>query len=417
MTASNGLPEAGPWPAGLFEGEAAALAGELIALRRTLHRTPEVGLHLPRTQRLVLDALGSAPLRVRTGDALTSVTAVLTGAAPGPTVLLRADMDALPVRERTGLSYAADGEAMHACGHDLHTAGLVGAARLLAARREEIAGSVVFVFQPGEEGYDGAGLMLDEGLLDAAPKPPDAAYALHVVADLPAGRCYTRPGPVMAAYGVLEVTITGRGGHGGRPHEALDPVPIAAEAVTALHAYVTRHFDAFEPVVVTVGEFHAGTSPNVIPEQAVIRAGVRSFSENVTDRLAAELPALVEGIAAAHGARAEAAYRPVLPATVNDAHHARLFAQTATTLFGDARFEELANPRIGSEDFSRVLRRVPGAYGYLGAAPHGAIERPSGNHSPTAVFDDCVLPDAARLMAALAWQHVGRSSPWCRPRH
>ncbi|MGW2514891.1 M20 metallopeptidase family protein [Streptomyces scopuliridis] len=392
----------------LFEREAAALADDLVALRRSLHASPEVGLHLPVTQAMVLDALGPAGLTLRTGRNLNSVTGVLTGSAPGPAVLLRGDMDALPVRERTGLPYAADGEAMHACGHDLHTAGLVGAARLLAARRDEIAGSVVFMFQPGEEGYDGAGLMLDEGVLDATPSPPDAAYALHVVADLPAGRFYTRPGPVMAAYGVLEVKITGRGGHGGRPHEALDPIPVAAEAATALQTYVTRRFDAFEPVVVTVGEFHAGSAPNVIPEHAVFRAGVRSFSDAVTDRVATELPALVEGIAAAHGAVAEAVFRNVLPATLNAPEHAGVFAETVRTLFGDARFEELANPRIGSEDFSRVLRRVPGAYGYLGAAPPGGPERPSGNHSPTAVFDDSVLPDAARLMAALAWHHVGR---------
>ncbi|MYU18075.1 amidohydrolase [Streptomyces sp. SID8361] len=393
----------------LFEKEAAALAADLVALRRSLHTAPEVGLHLPGTQALVLDALAGTGLSVRTGENLSSVVAVLDGAGPGPTVVLRGDMDALPVRERTGLPFAAEGEAMHACGHDLHTAGLIGAVRLLAARREEISGSVVFMFQPGEEGYDGAGLMLDEGLLDATPRPPDAAYALHVVADLPAGRCYTRPGPIMASYGVLEVTVTGRGGHGGRPHEALDPIPVAAEAATALQTYVTRRFDAFEPVVVTVGEFHAGTAPNVIPEHAVFRAGVRSFSDPVTERLAAELPALVEGIAAAHGARAEATFETVLPATVNSPEHAALFAETARALFGDDRFEELARPRIGSEDFSRVLRRVPGAYGYLGAAPADAPGHPSGNHSPTAVFDDSVTPDAARLLAALAWRHVGPS--------
>jgi hippurate hydrolase len=399
-------------PDALFAAEAAALAPGLVALRRALHAEPEVGLRLPGTQRRVLDALAETtaepgtPLTVTTGETVDSVVAVLRGAGPGPVVLLRGDMDALPVRERTGLPYAADGEAMHACGHDLHTAGLVGAVRLLAPRWRQMAGSVLFMFQPGEEGHDGAGAMLAEGLLDAAGPMPSAAYALHVVADLPAGHCYTRPGPVMAAYGILDVTVTGAGGHGGRPHEALDPIPIAAEAAGALQTFVTRRFDVFDPVVVTVGEFHAGTAPNVIPEQARFRAGVRSFSERASARLGAELPALVRGIAAAHGATADAVFTPVLPATVNHPEHAGLFARTAAGLFGPDRYTELAHPRIGSEDFSRVLLQVPGAYGYLGTAVPGEGP-PSGNHSPTALFDDAVLPDAARLLAALAWHHVG----------
>ncbi|TDC74566.1 M20 metallopeptidase family protein [Streptomyces hainanensis] len=399
--------------------EAAALGPELVALRRALHATPEVGLRLPATRRAVLDALDALTrgagdaLTVHTGRALDSVVAVLHGARPGPVVLLRGDMDALPVRERTGLPFAAEGDAMHACGHDLHTAGLVGAARLLAARRDHMAGSVVLMFQPGEEGYDGAGLMLDEGLLDAAGRPVDSAYALHVVADLPAGRCYTRPGPVMSSYGVLDATVTGRGGHGGRPHEALDPIPPATEAALALTTYVARRFDAFDPVVVTVGEFHAGTAPNVVPDSARFRAGVRTFTDVATRRVAAELPSLVRGIAAAHGAEADVTFRTVLPATVNDPHHAELFARTAAELFGADAYQELPRPRMGSEDFSRVLARVPGAYGYLGAAPAG-VDHPAGNHAPTAVFDDSVLPAAARLLAALAWRHVGpspRSTP------
>ncbi|AXG83074.1 amidohydrolase [Streptomyces paludis] len=394
------------------------LAGELTALRRRLHAVPEVGLRLPLTRATVLDALAAVAagtggaLELTTGRAVDSVTAVLHGARPGPVVLLRADMDALPVRETTGLPFAADADRMHACGHDLHTAALVGAARLLAGHRGSMAGSVVLMFQPGEEGYDGAGEMLAEGVLDAAGRPVDAAYALHVVADLPAGRCYTRPGPVMAAYGILDVTVRGRGGHGGRPHEALDPVPVAMAAVTAVQSHTDRRFDAFDPVVVTVGEFHAGTAPNVIPADARFRAGVRSFSAGATARLAAELPPLVRGIAQAHGLEADAAFTHVLPATVNDPVHADHFARTATGLFGAGRYEELARPRVGSEDFSRVLERVSGAYGYLGAAPPGQ-DRPAGNHSPTAVFDESVLPDAALLLAALAWRHVGTPPTSC----
>jgi amidohydrolase len=402
----------------VFGARARALAGDLAALRRRLHAVPEVGLRLPLTQAVVLDALSPAAkeaggaLEVITGAALDSVTVVLHGARSGPVVLLRGDMDALPLREATGLPFAADADRMHACGHDLHTAALAGAVRLLAEHRESICGSVVFMFQPGEEGYDGAGAMLAEGVLDAAGRPVRAAYALHVVADLPAGRCYTRPGPVMAAYGVLDATVRGRGGHGGRPHEALDPVPVAMAAATAVQTYTGRRFDAFDPVVVTVGEFHAGTAPNVIPADARFRAGVRSFSAEATTRLAAELPPLVEGIARAHGLDAEVTFTTVLPTTVNDPGHAGQFARTAVELFGPDRYEELARPRVGSEDFSRVLQRVPGAYGYLGAAPPGR-DRPSGNHAPTAVFDESVLPDAALLLAALAWQHVGPAPTSC----
>ncbi|MFJ5840391.1 M20 family metallopeptidase [Streptomyces shenzhenensis] len=404
----------------LFGARARELAVDLSALRRRLHAVPEVGLRLPRTQALVLDALATTvhdtgvALEVTTGAALDSVTAVLHGAAPGPVVLLRGDMDALPLREATGLPIAADADRMHACGHDLHTTALVGAVRLLAEHREDLAGSVVFMFQPGEEGYDGAGAMLAEGVLNAAGRPVDSAYALHVVADLPTGRCYTRPGPVMAAYGILDVTVRGHGGHGGRPHEALDPVPVAMAAATAVQTYTDRRFDAFDPVVVTVGEFHAGTAPNVIPAEARFRAGVRSFSAQATDRLAAELPPLVEGIARAHGLDAAATFTTVLPTTVNNPEHAGLFARTAVGLFGPDRYEELARPRVGSEDFSRILQTVPGAYGYLGAAPPGH-DRPSGNHAPTAVFDEAVLPDAALLLAALAWQHIGLAAPTSCP--
>ncbi|MFB7493245.1 M20 family metallopeptidase [Streptomyces sp. NPDC056161] len=401
-----------------FAARSRDLAGDLVALRRRLHAVPETGLRLPRTRATVLDALArpaedAGPAwEVSTGSAVDSVTAVLHGARPGPVVLLRGDMDALPLRETTGLPIAADTDRMHACGHDLHTAALVGAARLLAEHRADLAGSVVFMFQPGEEGHDGAGRMLDEGVLDAAGRPVDAAYALHVVADLPAGRCYTRPGPVMAAYSVLDATVLGRGGHGGRPHEALDPIPVAMAAAAGVQTYTARRFDAFDPVVVTVGEFHAGTAPNVIPADARFRAGVRSFSAVATERLAAELPPLVEGIARAHGLDADVTLTTVLPTTVNDPAHADLFARTAVDLFGADRYEELATPRVGSEDFARVLQRVPGAYGYLGAAVPGP-GRPAGNHAPNAVFDEAVLPDGALLLAALAWQHVGPATPSC----
>ena len=212
--------------------DAAAIAGELTKLRHAIHAEPEVGLHLPMTQRKILDALEGLPLEITLGTALSSVTAVLRGGGgAGPAVLLRADMDALPVAERTGLDYAStiDG-TMHACGHDLHSAMLVGAARLLSACQADLPGSVVFMFQPGEEGHGGAAYMIEEGVLDAAGERADAAYALHVAsAELPFGVFSSREGPMMAAAEALDITVTGRGGHGSQPHHAADPIPVACD--------------------------------------------------------------------------------------------------------------------------------------------------------------------------------------------
>jgi len=260
--------------------DAAAISAALTELRRAIHREPEIGLDLPRTQAKVLSALAGLPLEVTCGEALTSVTAVLRGSQPGATVLLRGDMDALPVTEHTRLPYASQiGGTMHACGHDLHTAMLAGAARLLSQRQAELAGNVIFMFQPGEEGCGGAEKMIAEGVLDAAGKRPVAAYGLHVVSSLlPAGMCTSRPGTMMAAADTLEVTVRGRGGHAAQPHHAADPIPVACELVTALQTMVTRQFDVFDPVVLTVGLFQGGTVSNVIPDEAFFAATVRTFS-------------------------------------------------------------------------------------------------------------------------------------------
>src|SRR5690606_30266315 len=260
-------------------------------------------------------------LEVTTGRALGSVTAVLRGARPGPAVLLRGDMDALPVTEDTGEAFSSENEGvMHACGHDLHIAGLVGAARLLVARREEIAGSVVFMFQPGEEGFGGASLMIDEGVLDAAGERVVAAYGAHVFSGhVPTGVVAARPGTLMAASDQLHVRIVGRGRHGSKPHLAADPIPVAAEVVLALQSAVTRQFDAHDPVVVTVGRFVAGTTDNVIPEDAELDATVRTFSAAHRAAVPERLTRLVENIAAAHGLVAEVEYLSGYPVTVNDA--------------------------------------------------------------------------------------------------
>ncbi|WP_433041474.1 M20 metallopeptidase family protein [Dactylosporangium sp. CS-033363] len=386
------------------------LGAELIELRRALHRRPEIGLDLPQTQARVLAALDGLPLEVATGRGLSSVTAVLRGARPGPVVLLRGDMDALPVTELADVPYTSEiPGAMHACGHDLHTAGLVGAARLLAERRGGLAGDVVFMFQPGEEGYDGAGLMIEEGVLEAAGRPVDAAYGLHVMAaDVPRGVVAARPGPLMSAAAGLFVRVIGAGGHGSAPHEAADPIPAACEMVTALQTMVGRRFSPFEPVVVTVGAFHAGTLRNIIPDEAVFEATVRTFSAAAGERIARESVRLCEAIAAAHGLAAEVRFIPEYPVTVNDPREFDLVAATARDLFGAERFRVLEHPVSASEDFSRVLERVPGAYCFLGAAAAGEHRGLPGNHSPRARFDDGVLLDGAALLAELAARRLAR---------
>ncbi|MEU5207900.1 M20 family metallopeptidase [Streptomyces sp. NPDC020742] len=393
--------------------DARALSDDLVRLRRSLHRIPEAGLELPRTQETVLAELDGLPLEVNTGrPGLSSVTAVLRGGRPGPVVLLRGDMDALPVAERTGLDFAADNGRMHACGHDLHTTMLTGAARLLSAHREQLAGDVLFMFQPGEEGFDGARHMLDDGLLDAAGRRPVAAYAVHVLsAGLAGGVFRARGGPAMAASNVLRVTVRGEGGHGSMPHRAKDPVQAACAMVTALQAWITRTFDVFDPVILSVGTFHAGTQQNVIPETAVFEATVRSFSDAAQARVKDGTVEVCRGIAAAYGVGVDAEFVETYPVTVNDHAEVEFAADTIRTALGEERFVPQAQPLQGSEDFSRVLDEVPGAMLFLGAPPAGADpERSANNHSPLAAFDDAVLADGVAVYAELAARRLGAAS-------
>ncbi|GAA0322242.1 M20 family metallopeptidase [Actinoallomurus spadix] len=388
--------------------EAQALLGELTNLRHRLHAHPELGLDLPRTQAAVLEALDDLPLEITPGKNATSVTAVLRGHAPiaageRTTVLLRADMDAVPVSEETGLPFRSRVEgAMHACGHDLHTAMLAGAARLLATRRDRLRGDVVLMFQPGEEGWEGARTMIEEGVLDASGRRADAAYGLHVFSTLPQ-RLFTRPGPMLAASSALLVTVHGAGGHASAPHLARDPVPATAEMISALQTMVTRRFDAFDPVVLTVGMVHAGTRRNVIPATATFEATIRTFGDSVADRVGEEALRLLQGIADAHGVRVDARFVRERPATVNDAAETAFAERTIRDVFGADLHEPLPRPFTGAEDFSRVLAEVPGSFVALGALPAGADPRDAAyNHSGHAVFDDAVLPLGAALYAELA---------------
>jgi len=392
----------------VFE-EASAISGAVAELRHAIHREPEIGLNLPRTQAKVLAALDGLPLEISLGKQLSSVTAVLRGGRPGPVVLLRADMDALPVTETTGLPFASEIDgAMHACGHDLHTAMLAGAARVLSARQRDLPGTVIFMFQPGEEGLGGAQLMIEEGVLDAAGERPKAAYALHVFSHLVEGGVFAvRPGPALAAADILYVTVRGRGGHASAPQHSADPIPAACEMVTALQTLVTRRFDVFDPVVITVGSFHAGTVNNVIPDEATFEATLRSFSHEAQRRLHNETVRLVESIGQAHGLTVEAEYLDSYPVTVNDATEAEFARSTAADLFGADRAITPAQPLTGAEDFSYVLNEVPGAFVLLGACPSGTDPlTASSNHSAGAAFDDAVIADGITLYAELALRRL-----------
>ncbi|MEO5318699.1 M20 family metallopeptidase [Arthrobacter sp. CC3] len=394
--------------------DAKELQGEIARFRHELHREPEIGLDLPRTQEKVLKALEGLPYEITLGESTTSVAAVLRGGAPHasaekPAVLLRADMDGLPVQERTGVDFTSriDG-AMHACGHDLHTSMLAGAARLLADRREQLAGDVVLMFQPGEEGFDGASHMISEGVLDAAGRRVDAAYAMHVFSALePYAQFCTKPGVILSASDGLFVTVLGAGGHGSAPHSAKDPVTAVAEMVTALQVMITRQFNMFDPVVLTVGLLQAGTKRNVIPESARFEATIRTFSDASRERMMTAIPVLLKGIAAAHGLEVDVDYRSEYPLSVTDEDETHTAEKTIQKLFGDSRLTRWATPLSGSEDFSRVMAEVPGTFIGLSAVAPGADHTATPfNHSPYATFDDGVLSDGAALYAELAVSRI-----------
>jgi amidohydrolase len=389
--------------------DARQLAGDAVDLRRRIHRRPEIGLALPRTQEAVLRAIEGAGCEVRLGERTTSVTATLAGARPGPTILLRGDMDALPMPEDTGLPYASEVEgAMHACGHDAHTAMLAGAVHLLAARRDRLAGRVVFMFQPGEEGYHGARVMIEEGLLAGADAPA-AAFAMHTGARFEAGVVGGRPGPMLASADTLRVVVRGRGGHASAPHDCLDPIPIACEIVQAFQTLVTRRVNAFEPAVVTVAKIEAGTTRNVIPETAHLLGTVRTVSDRTRAGVLDGVRRLAEGIAAAHGAAAEVEIVRGYPVTVNDADFTTFALDVARELIGPDRVRVMPHPVMGAEDFSYVLERVPGAMVNLGTRPDGPGPH-APNHSNRMLLNEAPLATGIALHAAVALRYLERAA-------
>jgi amidohydrolase len=378
-----------------------ALLPELIELRRAIHAEPELGLFTPKTTDKAKAALKGLPLEIREGKSTSGFVAVLKGPANGRTVLLRGDMDALPLTEETGLPFASHTHgSMHACGHDTHVAMLAGAAKALCANREKLAGTVMFMFQPGEEGHHGARFMLDDGLLDPLP---DAAFALHISPNYPSGSFAGKGGPLLAAADRILVEVTGRGGHASMPHDATDPIPIACEIVLALQSMVTRRVLAFDPVVLTIARITSGTTNNVIPEKAELEGTIRSFSE--TSRKAAHegLKRVAEHVAAAHKAEAKVDIIAGFPVTLCDDRAAALARATAENVFGEDAWLALRAPIMGAEDFSYVLQKVPGAMVFLGATPEGGDFRSCcALHSNRMTLDESAMAKGTAMHCALA---------------
>ena len=398
---------------GLLE-EARAILPDTIEVRRRIHRRPEIGLDLPLTQAVVVEELRRLGLEPVLGKSLSSVSATIDGGRPGPTILLRGDMDALPLNEDTGLDFRSEVDgAMHACGHDTHVAMLLGAARLLMTRRAELPGRVLLMFQPGEEGLGGALAMLDEGLLDVPTDgshgPVTGALAIHIGTTYPTGTIRLRPGAQMASSDVLRIEVTGRGGHASAPHRALDPITVAAEIIIGLQTMVTRRIDAFDPAVITIANVVAGTTNNIIPDTATLLGTIRTVSEETRTQVTALARQVAEGIAAAHGATVKVDIEAGYPVTVNDPAYSAFVLDVAAEVAGGDAAEPLRDPIMGAEDWSYVLQRVPGAMAFLGARPDGLDpETAPENHSNLVIFDEPAMALGVALYTAVALRHLER---------
>ena len=386
--------------------DARGISDRITALRRAIHAEPELGLETPKTLAKVKAELADLPLEWREGPSCTGAVVVLNAGKQGRSVLLRGDMDALPMPEETGLEFASTVPGrMHACGHDTHTAMLAGAARVLARRADALPGEVRFMFQPGEEGYHGARFMLDDGLLDPLP---DAAFALHIMPNAPHGAIGSRAGTLLASADTLEIAVVGRGGHASMPHHTRDPVPVACEIVMALQTMVTRRFEATEAVVVTVTQLDAGTAFNVIPDRALLKGTIRTLSPEKRHAVWADIRRVAENIAAAHDCSAEVTVTEGFPPTVND-ERAVALAETVATSLPDGEFLRLPTPIMGAEDFSYVLEKVPGMMAFLGVAGEGAdLAQCCAIHSTRMMVDESVLPRGTAFLAGCATRFLER---------
>src|SRR5918998_1566162 len=371
---------------------------KIVALRRDIHREPELGFDTKKTAEKVLSALDGLPLEIQTGVAENGIVATLSS-GEGPTVGLRADMDALPIHEETGLPFASEIEGkMHACGHDGHTSMLVGAAHALCGMRERLNGTVKFFFQPAEEGGGGGKVMVDEGVADDV----DSVFALHLWPGLPFGTAATKAGPIMAAADAFEMTVRGKGGHGAFPHQTADAIAMAAQIVTALQTLVSREVDPVEPAVVTVGEVGAGGAFNNIPEAARLGGAVRTLNEDLRRRMPERIEQLARGVAQGMRGDAEIDYEFSYPVTMNDRGAAQDALGVIRGLFGEEKTTELADPSMGAEDFAFFLEKIPGAFIWLGVGEDVPFL-----HTPTFAFDEEILPLGSALLTALALDSLG----------
>ena len=370
----------------------AGYADEMAEWRRWLHRNPELSFDCHRTAAFVADRLRAFGVdEIHEGIAKTGIVAIVNGQRPGPTVGLRADMDALPIRETTGVDYASETDGrMHACGHDGHTAMLLGAAKYLAETRN-FRGRVALIFQPAEEDGGGGNVMVQEGIMDRF----DIAevYALHNAPNFEEGQFYTAPGPIMAAVDEFEVTVEGRGGHAAMPHETADPLIAAVAMVQAFQTIVSRNHKPVDDLVVSVTQFRAGTANNVIPQSAVFSGTVRTFSKDVQAMVIRRMEEVVAGLAAGHGVAARVDYRKHYPPTVNDPHRAAFAAEVAAEIVGAERVDPAASREMGAEDFAYMLEARPGAYLFLGQGEGPVC------HHPAYDFNDRITPVGASFFA------------------
>jgi hippurate hydrolase len=391
-----------------FRAAAAAEFDQMIQLRRAIHADPELGLQCHRTTAKLKGALADLPLEIRDSRSTSGFVAILRGAQPGRTVLLRGDMDALPIREETGLPFASQVEGnMHACGHDTHSAMLATAARILCAQQASLAGTVVFMFQPGEEGHHGARFMIQDGLLD--DPVPDSAFALHIFPNIKGGVVTTRAGALLASTDALNATIRGRGGHAAMPYDAVDPIPVACEAVSAAQAFIARRTPFFDPAILSVTQIHAGAAYNIVPDTVEIKGTLRTLSDERREAGKAAFERIMTQVAAAHECSAEVRIDTGYPACVNDARAARLFGEVATDLFGEDQFTEMPTPIMGGEDFAYVLQKVPGAMAFLGVAPPGEDPAPRAPlHNGKMTIHEEWLERGVALHCAMATRFLSR---------
>lgn len=381
--------------------EATGFLPEVVELRRKIHANPELGNQLPETTAAVLEALEGLDLEIRLSERTTSVIATLHGARPGKRILLRGDMDALPMPEDNDLPFASRNQGMmHACGHDSHTAMLVGAAKLLKQHQANLSGTVDFFFQTGEEGHFGALEVLEEGFFEA-PNSPDAVFALHITPLLKAGVFTGRPGPLLAAADFFQMSIKGKGGHASMPHDCVDPIPVACEIVQAFQTFVTRRIPAFDPVVLTTTKIEAGTTSNVIPEVANAMGTLRSTSAKSRDLAHEGMAQIAKKVGEAHDCEVTFEMDKGYPVTVNEAGFTEFARQTVVDLFGEQGYLPMKSPMMGAEDFSYLLQRFPGAMLFLGVKPEDpSLAAPC--HSNRMILNEDAMAHGVALHAQIA---------------